>query len=59
MLNKRFPHVVIHQSDKNPNVRYALVQTLNITMTSISEYDYIYNYSNMKNLFVWFIIIIQ
>lgn len=42
MLNKLFPHVVYHQSDENPNVRGALVETLNVMMTSISEYD-IYN----------------
>jgi len=47
MLNKLFPLVVYHQSDENPNVRYALVKTLNVMMTSISEYGYIYNYSNI------------
>jgi len=43
MLNELFSHVVYHQSDENPNVRYALVKTLNVMITSIAEYDYIYN----------------
>lgn len=43
MLNKLFSHVIYHQSDENPNVRGALVETLSVMMVSISEYD-IYNF---------------
>lgn len=43
MLKKLFPRVVYHQSDENPNVRGALVETLNVMMTSYSEYDIFYN----------------
>jgi len=45
-FKKQFPCVVYHQSDKNLNVHYALVKTLNVMITSILEYDYIYIYSN-------------
>lgn len=40
MLKMLFPHVIYHHSDENPNVRYALLNTLNVMITSISEYDY-------------------